>query len=170
MYAAAGANDGAPPTINYTVPGTTYTAGCWVKATKIITINVQLHELPHDWTSVSPAAVTSLKLPTTTTWYQLQVSYTTIGTGNMLPFSVYSTNTVSGGATFEVDDCSLVKGPAPYETEQGSLAKPPGGLASANPPARVTVRCSRFFTAATGISFTWPIGQPVQPGNENWPR
>ena len=110
-YAAAGVNDGAPPTINYTVPGTTYTAGCWVKATKIITISVQLHELQHNWTSVSPAAVTSLKLPTTTTWYQLQVSYTTIGTGNMLPFSVYSTNTVSGGATFEVDDCSLVKGP-----------------------------------------------------------
>ena len=110
-YAAAGVNDGAPPTINYTVPGATYTAGCWVKATKIITISVQLHELQHNWTSVSPAAVTSLKLPTTTTWYQLQVSYTTIGTGNMLPFSVYSTNTVSGGATFEVDDCSLVKGP-----------------------------------------------------------
>ena len=110
-YAAAGVNDGAPPTSNYTVPGTTYTAGCWVKATKIITISVQLHELQHNWTSVSPAAVTSLKLPTTTTWYQLQVSYTTIGTGNMLPFSVYSTNTVSGGATFEVDDCSLVKGP-----------------------------------------------------------
>ena len=110
-YAAAGVNDGAPPTINYTVPGTTYTAGCWVKATKIITISVQLHELQHNWTSVSPAAVTSLKLPTATTWYQLQVSYTTIGTGNMLPFSVYSTNTVSGGATFEVDDCSLVKGP-----------------------------------------------------------
>jgi Phosphoesterase family/Fibronectin type III domain/Carbohydrate binding domain len=110
-YSAAGVNDGAPPTINYTVPGTTYTAGCWVKATKIITISVQLHELQHNWTSVSPAAVTSLKLPTTTTWYQLQVSYTTVGTGNMLPFSVYSTNTVSGGATFEVDDCSLVKGP-----------------------------------------------------------
>jgi hypothetical protein len=25
----------------------------------------------------------------------------------MLPFSVYSTNTRGGGATFEVDDCSV---------------------------------------------------------------
>jgi fibronectin type 3 domain-containing protein len=110
-YAASGLNDGATPTINSTIAGTTYTASCWAKATKVITINVQLHEFKHNWTSVNPPAVTSLTVPTTTSWYFIQVSYTAVGTGNMMPMSVYSTNTKGGGATFEVDDCSLTSAP-----------------------------------------------------------
>jgi hypothetical protein len=56
---------------------------------------------------VNAPAVTSLAVPTTTNWYQLQVSDTALASGDMLPFSVYSTNTRGGGATFEVDDCSV---------------------------------------------------------------
>ncbi len=109
-YAASGINDGAKPTISSTVAGTTYTASCWVKASASITVTVQLHEVTQNWASVNTAAVSSLHLPTTTSWYQIQVTYTTIGTGNKMPLSVYSTNTVSGGATFQVDDCSLSGG------------------------------------------------------------
>ena len=109
-YAASGLNDGTTPTINSTTAGTTYTGSCWVKASKSITINVQFHEWKHNWTAVSAPAVSSLAVPTTTNWYQLQVSDTALGSGDMLPFSVYSTNTRGGGATFEVDDCSVSVG------------------------------------------------------------
>ena len=106
-YAASGLNDGTTPTINSTVAGATYSGSCGVKASKIITINVQFHEWKHNWTAVNAPAVTSLAVPTTTNWYQLQVSDTALASGDMLPFSVYSTNTRGGGATFEVDDCSV---------------------------------------------------------------
>lgn len=106
-YAASGVKDGAKPTISSTTAGTAYAASCWVKATKAITINLQLHEEKQNGTSVDPAAITSLAVPTTTSWYQLQLSYTTTGTGNMVPMVIYSTNTKGGGATFEVDDCTL---------------------------------------------------------------
>ncbi len=106
-YAAAGINDGAKPTVSSTVAGTAYTASCWVKATATITVTVQLHEDHQNGASANAAATSSLHLPTTTSWYQIQVSYTTIGNGNKMPLSVYSTNTIAGGASFEVDDCSL---------------------------------------------------------------
>jgi len=35
---------------------------------------------------------------------------TTTGSGDKLPLSVYSTNTIAGGASFEVDDCNLTQG------------------------------------------------------------
>lgn len=108
-YAASGVNavNGSTPLINSTTAGTSYTGSCWVKASKIITLNIQLHEVTQNWASVSPAAITSLKVPAVNTWYQIQVNYTTIGNGNMLPFSIYSTNTIAGGATFQVDNCVL---------------------------------------------------------------
>lgn len=107
-YAASGASaGGVRPLISSTTADVAYTGSCWVKASKAITLNIQLREVTQGWVSVSPAAITSLAVPTTTIWYQIQVSYTTVGAGDMLPFSVYSTNTKAGGATFEVDDCSL---------------------------------------------------------------
>ena len=106
-YAASGLNDGTTPTINSTTVGITYTGSCWVKASKSITINVQFHEWKHNWTAVSAPAVSSLTVSSMTNWYQLQVSDAAAGSGDMLPFSVYSTNTRGGGATFEVDDCSV---------------------------------------------------------------
>lgn len=106
-YAASGVSaGGTTPLINSTTAGTTYVGSCWVNASKAITLNIQFHEVTQSWVSVSPAAITSLAV-TPNTWYQIQVTYTTVGNGNMLPFSIYSTNTKAGGATFEVDDCSL---------------------------------------------------------------
>lgn len=111
-YAAAGVNaaqlgNSLVPLINSTTAGTTYSGSCYVKADKPITLNIQFHEVQHNWTSVSDPVLTSLKVSSTTNWYPIQVSYTTVGTGNMLPFSIYSTNTSGGGASFQIDDCSL---------------------------------------------------------------
>ena len=104
--ASAGVDDGATPTIYSTTAGTTYTASCWVKASKSIPINIQLAERKHNYTLVSPIVTTTLTVPTTTTWYQLSASDTATGNGNMIPFYTF-TNATTGGATFQLDDCSL---------------------------------------------------------------
>jgi hypothetical protein len=70
-------------------------------------VSVQLREYKQSGAAAANAAVTSLVVPTTTGWYQVQVGYTTIGAGNKLQMSVFSTNTSGGGASYEVDDCTL---------------------------------------------------------------
>lgn len=112
-YAASGMNAGSSsssPIIMSTRAGVTYSGSCWVKASELIAIDVQLHEFTSTGNSANTAAVTSFKVPSTSSWYNVGVSYTTIGTGNRLWFSIYSTNTVAGGATFEVGSCSLTSG------------------------------------------------------------
>jgi phosphatidylinositol-3-phosphatase len=104
--AAAGIDDGSTPTVDSTVAGTTYTASCWVKASKIIPITVELAERQHNFTLVSPVVTTTLTVPTTTSWYQLAISDTATGNGNMMPFYTFTT-AASGGGAFEADDCSL---------------------------------------------------------------
>jgi hypothetical protein len=104
--ASAGVDDGATPTIYSTTAGTTYTASCWVKASRSIPITIQLAERKHNYTLVSPIVTTTLTVPATTTWYQLSASDTATGNGNMIPFYTF-TNATSGGATFQIDDCSL---------------------------------------------------------------
>ena len=105
-YAASGIYDGKPPTISSDTPGVTYVASCWAKASRPMTISIELHEAKPNYQAVNTAAITSLAI-TDSNWHLLQVSDTTIGTGDILPLSVFSTNTVAGGATFEVDDCVL---------------------------------------------------------------
>jgi hypothetical protein len=99
-YTASGVTD-SPTTVAKTVLGHTYTASCWAKATALITINVQLKE------GSRSAVVSALKLPDTTTWHQVSLSYTAVTNGSSMAMSVYSTNTVAGGPTFQIDDCSL---------------------------------------------------------------
>jgi chitodextrinase len=111
-YAASGITDGgSKSTITSTIAGTTYTASCWVKATRLITISVALHEEKQNGVSVNPATQTSFAVPTTTTWYQIKITNKATGAGDRLPLAIFSTNTIAGGATFEVDDCSLTKSP-----------------------------------------------------------
>jgi hypothetical protein len=105
-YAASGIRDGSKPTISSTMSGVTYTATCWAKVSKAITVKIQLHEEKQNGVSVGTTAVSSLAI-TDSTWHQLQVSYTAVGSGNKVPLAIYSTNTKGGGPTFEVDDCTL---------------------------------------------------------------
>lgn len=101
-----GLNDGSTPTVTSTTIGATYTASCWVKASRSMTIIVLLRELKQNGASVSSAS-TPLAITNTAAWHQLKVVYTAKANGNKLPFSVYSNHTSNGGSTFLVDDCSL---------------------------------------------------------------
>jgi hypothetical protein len=124
-YAASGVSaGGTTPLVNSTTAGVTYAGSCWVKVSKAITVNIQLHEETPKWVSVSPPATASLAISTTTSWYQITVSYTTVRNGDILPFSIFSTNTKSGGATFEVDDCSLTSPSSTSSSSEQAQADP----------------------------------------------
>jgi len=140
-YASAGLDDGATPTVDSTVAGTTYTASCWVKASKSIPITVQLAERQHNFTLVSPRVTTTLTVPTTTSWYQLSVSDTATGNGNMMPFYTFTNSTSGGGATFEADDCSL---------SAGSTTPPP----DTTPPS-VPTGLSAKAAGSAQVNLTW---------------
>lgn len=128
-----------------TMAGMTYTASCWVKSSSAITLNLQIHEETSGWASVAPAVVTSLGV-TDANWHQLQVSYTATTTGNMLVMPVYSTNMVSGGATFSVDDCALTTGAIPTPPADTTPPSAPTNLAASAPsPTQVNLS----WTAAT---------------------
>ena len=142
-YAASGINDGSKATVSSTLPAVTYTASCWAKISKTpTTVNIELHEAKQNGTSVTTAAETSFAPPTTTGWYQIQVSDTTVGTGDKLPMSVFSTNTKAGGATFEVDDCSL---------STATAAPPPDTTAPTSPTNLVATPSS---STQVGLSWT----------------
>lgn len=102
----AGINDGSTPTVTNTVVGATYSASCWVKVTRSMTVNAQLRELKQNGATVSSASM-PLYISNTANWYQLTIKYTSKANGNKLPMSIFSNNTYNGGPAFLVDDCSL---------------------------------------------------------------
>jgi fibronectin type 3 domain-containing protein len=130
----AGLNDGSTPTVTNTTIGATYTASCWVKASRSMTVNVLLRELKQSGSAVGSAS-TPLAITSTTTWHQIRASYTAKASGNKLPLSIYSNNTYNGGPTFLVDDCSLT-------VADTTAPSKPSGLTTGN-------------VTTTGVRLSW---------------
>jgi fibronectin type 3 domain-containing protein len=139
---ATGVTDYQHPTISSTTTGVPYTASCWVKPSATLSISIQLHELKQTGTSVATAVTTTASVPTGG-WHQIQVSYTTVGSGDKVPLALFA-STKAGGTTFEADDCSLssTSGPPPDTTPP---SVPTNLTATANSSSQVTLS----WTAST---------------------
>ena len=102
----AGATD--HPVRATTVAGRRYTATCWARSSRTVSVRVQLQEYTQGWKRVTdPTASDKVVLSDPGRWYQVTVGYTPTNTGNLLPLTVFSTSLAPGGAELLVDDCSL---------------------------------------------------------------
>ena len=88
-------------------------------------------------------------VPTTTSWYQVQETYTAVASGHKIQLSIYSTNTSGGGATFEIDACALTSMPAQASVEDVA-AKPRSQHTS--PPTTPKSLSARIPTASAAWS------------------
>lgn len=164
VKAAAGLKDGITPTVTATIKGATYSASCWVRASKEITVKIQIHETKPTGSSVNSAALRALTVPTTTRWYQLKVNYTAQSSGDYLPMAVYSAELVSGGATLLVDDCSLTAtGPTPPSTPGNLMVSAPTPnqvnltWTAANPGSSAITGYRVKRTASSGVQTVFPL-------------
>jgi hypothetical protein len=169
-YAASGIND-SPVTISSTVAGQTYTARCWAHGVnKLITVNAQLHE--GSLAKVSKAyTFTDL-----TGWHWLGVSDTASTNGAKMQFSFFSTNTVAGGATFDVDDCQIGTGVAttdgttPTPTTSDTSSASPTITPTTTPTTPTPTPTVTTPTAtSTASSPAPPTNLLSNPGFETWP-
>jgi hypothetical protein len=108
-YAADGVAQTAPTSaFPGTVAGTTYAGSCWIHADHLITGNVEIRETKSG--STVDKAIASYTFTDTTSWHQLNVSYTAANAGDKLELSAWTTNTKAGSATLFIDDCALGPG------------------------------------------------------------
>jgi hypothetical protein len=96
------------PVLVITTAGTTYTASCWVRATKFLAVYLQIQEYTLNWQRAGdPAQSTRLEITDATRWYQISITYTAQQNGNQLPLTVFGSDMVAGGAALIADDCAL---------------------------------------------------------------
>jgi hypothetical protein len=91
-----------------TAAGKSYTATCWVRSATSIGAYVQLQEYTQAWQRVGdPVSSPKTTLDDPNRWVPVSINYTAVGSGNLLPLTVFSNSLRNNSGALLVDDCSL---------------------------------------------------------------
>lgn len=94
--------------VQSTVAGKTYTGSCWVKSQSVLLTRVRFQEYNQGWKRIAdPVDSAAVSTAKPSDWYQISVSFTAPRSGELLPFSVYSTGQTPSSHPLSVDDCTI---------------------------------------------------------------